>query len=181
MVRIQEKIQGYLDYCEFRKELDRKTLKAYRIDLKQYFEYVKGDEPQKDEIEDYITNLHKEYKQKTVKRKIASLKAFYNYLEEEGYIQGNPLRRIKVKLKETTILPRIIPREEIEQLLNYILNPVQPVAFTKQPGNLPDVTSLSNALKQLSRSVSGLQTRVRLPSACCLPASKNDSIVSLFR
>ncbi len=120
MVRIQDKVQGYLEYCKFRKELDAKTIKAYRIDLKQYFEFVGSDEPQKDEIESYITNLHKEYKQKTVKRKIASLKAFYNYLEEEEYIQVSPLRKIKVKFKETVTLPRIIPREEIERLLNYM-------------------------------------------------------------
>ncbi len=120
MVRIQEKVQGYLEYCKFRKELDAKTIKAYRIDLKQYFEFVGSDEPQKDEIESFITNLHKEYKQKTVKRKIASLKAFYNYLEEGEYIQVNPLQKIKVKFKETVTLPRIIPREEIEQLLNYM-------------------------------------------------------------
>ena len=31
-----------------------------------------------------------------------------------------PFRKIKVKFKETIVLPRIIPREEIEQLLNYM-------------------------------------------------------------
>lgn len=35
-------------------------------------------------------------------------------------IADNPFRKIKVKFKETKILPRIIPREEIEQLLNYM-------------------------------------------------------------
>ena len=69
MVRIQDKVQGYLEYCKFRKELDAKTIKAYRIDLKQYFEFVGSDEPQKDEIESYITNLHKEYKQKDCQSK----------------------------------------------------------------------------------------------------------------
>lgn len=37
-------------------------------------------------LEGYITDLHKKYKQKTVKRKLASVKAFYNYPEEEGII-----------------------------------------------------------------------------------------------
>ena len=31
-----------------------------------------------------------------------------------------PFRKIKVKFKETIVLPRIIPRDEIEQLLNYM-------------------------------------------------------------
>ena len=109
-----------MEYCEYRKELDGKTLKAYRIDLRQYFEYVCVDEPDKEKIEEYITHLHKSYKQKTVKRKIASIKAFYNYLEETEIIAESPFRKIKVKFKETVTLPRIIPREEIEKLLNHM-------------------------------------------------------------
>ncbi|MGN0431211.1 MAG: tyrosine-type recombinase/integrase [Lachnospiraceae bacterium] len=117
-MNLQEYLQEYLEYCRFRKELDAKSIKAYAIDLRQYFAFCGSGEPQKAKIEEYITGLHKSYKQKTVKRKIASIKAFYNYLEEEELIEGNPLRKIKVKFKENFVLPRIIPREEIEGILN---------------------------------------------------------------
>lgn len=119
-MRLEDKLAAYLEYCEYRKELDKKTLKAYRIDLRQYFEYVNAAEPDKEKIEEYVTYLHKSYKQKTVKRKIASMKAFYNYLEESEIIAESPFRKIKVKFKETVTLPRIIPREEIEKLLNHM-------------------------------------------------------------
>ena len=119
-MRLEDKLAAYLEYCEYRKELDRRTLKAYRIDLRQYFEYICVDEPDKEKIEEYVTHLHKSYKQKTVKRKIASIKAFYNYLEETEIIAESPFRKIKVKFKETVTLPRIIPREEIEKLLNHM-------------------------------------------------------------
>ena len=119
-MNLQDKVKPYLEYCTYRKELDMKTIKAYRIDLTQFFSYVQSTEPEKETIEQYITELHKKYKQKTIKRKIASIKAFYSYLEEEELVEQNPFRKIKVKFKETIILPRIIPREEIEQLLNYI-------------------------------------------------------------
>lgn len=119
-MRLEDKLAAYLEYCEYRKELDRKTLKAYRIDLRQYFEYICVDEPDKEKIEEYVTHLHKSYKQKTVKRKIASIKAFYNYLEETEIIAESPFRKIKVKFKETVTLPRIIPREEIEKFLNHM-------------------------------------------------------------
>ena len=119
-MNLQDKVKPYLEYCTYRKELDAKTVKAYRIDLTQFFSYVQSTEPEKETIEQYITELHKKYKQKTIKRKIASIKAFYSYLEEEELVEQNPFRKIKVKFKETIILPRIIPREEIEQLLNCI-------------------------------------------------------------
>ena len=59
-----EQVEKYLEYCEFRKELDWNTLKAYRIDLRQFFEYTMEDIPGKEKIEDYITELHKKFKQK---------------------------------------------------------------------------------------------------------------------
>ena len=120
VMNYKEQVKKYLEYCEFRKELDWNTLKAYRIDLRQFFDYAQEDIPDKHKIEDYITELHKKYKQKTVKRKIASIKAYYNYLEECEIIDNSPFRKIKVKFKESTVLPKIIPREEIECLLNYM-------------------------------------------------------------
>lgn len=115
-----EQVKKYLEYCEYRKKLDRNTLKAYRIDLRQFYDYTLESFPSKEKIEDYITELHKNFKQKTVKRKIASIKAYYAFLEEKEIISDNPFRKIKVRFKESTILPRIIPREEIEQLLNFM-------------------------------------------------------------
>lgn len=116
----KEQVDYYLEYCKYRKELDEKTLKAYRIDLKQYFDAVSCCDPGKEEIDQFITDLHKKYKQKTIKRKIASIRAYYNFLEEEERIGENPFRKVKVKFKEDIILPRIIPREEIECLLNFM-------------------------------------------------------------
>ena len=53
-MRIQDKLVPYLEYCEYRKELDKKTIKAYRIDLRQYFAFICCDEPDKEKIEAYI-------------------------------------------------------------------------------------------------------------------------------
>lgn len=123
-MKLTNEIEKYLNYCRYRKELDEKTLKAYRIDLHQFTEFVQADAPTKAQIEEYITELHKKYKQKTVKRKIASIKALYSYLEDDESIEETPFRKIKVKFKETIILPRIIPREDIEQLLNCVYSQV---------------------------------------------------------
>ena len=102
-MKLQDRLEHYLEYCIYRKELDSKTVKAYRIDLNQFFSFVCCDAPEKETIERYITELHKKYKQKTVKRKIASVKAFYSYLEEEELLEHNPFRKIKVKFKETIV------------------------------------------------------------------------------
>ena len=118
-MEIREEMEQYPEFCQYRKELSRNTVKAYRIDLEQFLRYVKEDTLLRSKIEAYITELHKKYKQKTVKRKIASIKAFYQYLEEEERMkESNPFTKIRVKFKEVESLPRIIPRNEIEKLLN---------------------------------------------------------------
>ena len=120
MMNVRHEVAVYLDYCKYRKELAEKTLKAYRIDLQQFFSFCNCDIPEKEIIEQFIIDLHKRYKQKTVKRKIASIKAFYNFLEQEEIIEYSPFRKIKVQFKETAVLPRIISRKDIERLLNYM-------------------------------------------------------------
>lgn len=96
-------LRDYLEFCRYRKELDVKTLKAYRIDLRQMAEYLDGRECTRQNLEKYVTHLHKQFGKKTVKRKIASMKAFFSYLEEEEQIERNPFEKIKVRLPAAVI------------------------------------------------------------------------------
>ena len=120
-MNMHDEITRYLDFCQYRKELNSNTLKAYRVDLTQFQKFIGDDYMMRHKIEKFITDLHMHYKQKTVKRKIASVKAFYQYLEEEEILPGdNPFHKIKVKFKETFSLPRIIPKNNIECLLKHM-------------------------------------------------------------
>lgn len=113
-------LRDYLEFCRYRKELDVKTIKAYRIDLRQMAEYLGGRECTRQNLEKYVTHLHKQFRKKTIKRKIASMKAFFSYLEEEEQIERNPFEKIKVRFQETLTLPRVIPRQNIEGLLIFM-------------------------------------------------------------
>lgn len=81
------------------KRLDEKTLKAYRIVLEQFHKKITADsimEITSDTLEDFIAGLHQDYKPKTVKRKIASVKALFHYLEYKEIIDRNPFHKIHV-------------------------------------------------------------------------------------
>ncbi len=121
MNNLEEIINNYLNFCEFQKRLDAKTLKAYRIDLKQFQELVRAESiPQltADILENYISTLHKRCKPRTAKRKIATLKAFFHYLEYKDFITTNPLNKIQTKFREPIILPKVIPLHTIETFLS---------------------------------------------------------------
>ena len=116
-------IENYLEYCRTQKRLDKKTLKAYRIDLHQFSGQIlitKCAEITITILETYIAKLHQQYAPKTVKRKIASLKAFFHYLEYKEIINQNPFNKLQLKFREPLILPKTIPLHTIEILLNTI-------------------------------------------------------------
>ncbi len=121
MIEVKTLTSNYLEYCRYQKNLNCKTLKAYTIDLKQFSEFMNNyDELNRASLSNYIAMLHKAYKPKSVKRKIASLKAFCSYLEYEEIIEENPFTKIKVKFQEPFILPKTIPINIIQLLLSSV-------------------------------------------------------------
>ena len=109
-------VKDFISYCQFRKALNSKTIKAYSIDLKQLFEYINGD-LDKTSICEYISYLHKQYKPKTCRRKIATIKAFVHYLLIEDIIEINPFDKIETSFREPTLLPKTIPLNVINNML----------------------------------------------------------------
>lgn len=123
MTNLQTQIKSYLEYCRNQKRLDSKTLKAYRIDLTQFHNNISFDDISDispDILENYIASLHQNYKPKTVKRKIASLKALFHYFEYKEVIERNPFNKIQVKFREPVILPKTIPLHTMEVFLSAI-------------------------------------------------------------
>lgn len=120
MNKINEHIEIYLEYCKYRKRLDYKTLKAYRIDLKQYACYTNAFEDffSKNILDSYLTILHKQYKPKTVKRKIASLKAFFHYLSYQEILSENPFDKLDIRFREAKLLPKTIPFHSLQTFLS---------------------------------------------------------------
>ena len=122
MNHLDDYIKEYKEHCEYRKRLNSKTLKAYSIDLKQYSSFTSNAQEwySKNILDQYITNLHKQYKPKTVKRKIASLKAFFHYLEYREILQNNPFSKLDVRFREARILPKTIPFHSIQTFLSVL-------------------------------------------------------------
>ena len=116
----QELMEEYLFYGKLQRNLDEKTIRAYQTDLNQFFLFAGGTKlvSSKETIRQYILHLHATYKQKTVKRKIASLKAFFTYLEQEEIIESNPMRKIRTEFREEKVLPRSIPYSVLQSLLS---------------------------------------------------------------
>ncbi len=122
MNTLKDYISEYLNYCEYRKQLNFKTIKAYKIDLNQYNSFCLdiSDPFSKKAVDSYITELFKHYKSKSVKRKIASLKAFFHYLEYTEFLAQNPFDKLDVYFREAKLLPKTISFHSIQKFLSVL-------------------------------------------------------------
>ena len=122
---MQEKIQWvnyYLEYCKKQKNLNDKTIKAYRIDLKQFIDFLeaKGLEISTQSVRAFVMFLHDSYQVRSIKRKIASIKAWSNFLLENQLIIDDPFYHCHIKIRQPTLLPRTIPLRVIEAVLKEV-------------------------------------------------------------
>lgn len=119
MNTLSDLIADYIDYCQYRKRLDSKTRKAYLTDLTQYVQFCSEqyDYRAKNTVDLYITGLHRQYRPKTVKRKIASLKAFFHYLEYKELLPVNPFTGLDIRFREARLLPKTISFHSIQTFL----------------------------------------------------------------
>ena len=125
-MKIQKALEDFIFHCKFEKHLSNKTLKAYTIDLRQFKHFMDTSLNVseimlvgKNELKQYIQFIS-DFKPKTIKRKIASAKAMFNFMEFEELIQVNPFRKVRISIKEPKVLPRVMTLQEASSLFSVV-------------------------------------------------------------
>lgn len=113
---LKNNITAYLRYCSEQRTLSSDTTKAYKTDLLQFASFSNG-KFDNNSITNYISHLHRQFKPKTAKRKIAALKAFTHYLMIQEIIDTNPFDKIDTSFREPMVLPKVIPMNIIGKIL----------------------------------------------------------------
>ena len=110
-------LSKFINYLKATKNLSPKTLAAYSGDLKQFVSYEH--EILKPDICGFISHLSSDLnlKDTSIRRKIITLKIFYEYLVNNDFIVTSPFNKLKFKFKQEKKLPKTIPVAEINRLL----------------------------------------------------------------
>ncbi|MCP4115742.1 MAG: tyrosine-type recombinase/integrase [Desulfobacteraceae bacterium] len=124
---LEKNINSFLFHCKYEKNLSAKTILAYETDLKQFTSFCKNIEQinclekiDKNTLKQYLEEISPKFKPKTIKRKLASLKAFFNHMQFEDEIDINPFNKVRIKIKEAEKVPRIIDPSIIKKLYRYL-------------------------------------------------------------
>lgn len=110
-------IADYLETGEYEKQLSPDTIKAYRIDLRQFVDFTGGVWADKGTLNQYIKYLNQHFAPRSVKRKLASVRAFYHEMEISGELEENPFDKLHIRIHSPQQLPRIIPEQIVQDLL----------------------------------------------------------------
>ena len=117
MQTLSQSIKQYLEMCEYERNLSADTLKAYRIDLQQFSEFTEGEWADRDLLNGYIKHLNQNFLPRSVRRKLASVRAFYHELEYSGMLEENPFYKLHIRIQSPKQLPRTIPGHLVRSLL----------------------------------------------------------------
>ena len=117
MQTLSQSIDQYLEMCEFERNLSPDTIKAYRIDLWQFSEFTKLEWANRDLLNQYIKYLNQNFAPRSVKRKLASVRAFYHEQEFSGALQENPFQKLHIRIQSPKQLPRTIPSQIVHDLM----------------------------------------------------------------
>ncbi|MGB3222877.1 MAG: tyrosine-type recombinase/integrase [Desulforhopalus sp.] len=167
-----EAIETFFRHCQFERGLSKCTISAYRLDLKQFSDLLQKESLQpvneidKSTIRLYMEWLARKYKPRSIKRKLATLKSFFVFLEQEEVISYSPFRKLRVHLERAKNLPRTLSISSVERL------------FDSAYSQLEEITNDSRKYLQAVRDIAVLEmlfsTGVRVAELCHLKTSDVD-------
>ncbi len=121
---MQKQLEIYSNYLAVEKGLAINTLDSYRRDLRKFIAFMhkrnikKPEDVDREALNDFVASLRKEgFATSTITRSIASIRSFFYFLLQEGFIDNNPaldLESPKIEKK----LPRVLTTGEVDKLLS---------------------------------------------------------------
>ena len=112
---------NYLQYLQQDRQYSPETIDSYRRDIEKFFEFLNEEGILFDNVDPQIIRnfLSKELEsgvsKRSCKRRLSSLRHFYNYLSNQGLVDTNPFLFVSSPKTEKKF-PHVLYKEQIEKL-----------------------------------------------------------------
>jgi integrase/recombinase XerD len=120
-MNVQQAITKFLEHGQAVRNLSDRTLRAYQSDLSQFHVHLNDTstaEITPEHLETYLDKLGTgPYRDTSIRRKVAALKVFFRYLEEQGVVHESPARKLKIKRPVENRVPTVLSSREVRALL----------------------------------------------------------------
>ncbi len=120
-MNVQQAIAQFLEHGQTVRNLSDRTIRAYQSDLVQFHQHM-SDVPTVEitsqHLETYLDKLGDgPYRDTSIRRKVAALKVFFRFLEEQGIVEESPARRLRIKKPVENRVPTVLSNREVRALL----------------------------------------------------------------
>lgn len=119
----------FIDYLRLEKNYSKHTIKAYKKDIEDFFEYAQSNYEVEDPtsinyaiVRSWVVDLVEQgLSNRSINRKTSSLKTYYNFLLKVGDIKVSPLaRHSSLKIKKKVQVP--FSQDEMRKVLSHLKN-----------------------------------------------------------
>lgn len=119
-------IEGFLKYLRYELNYSVHTVLSYGNDLRQFADFLARGDSEQLRLDDVSTNDIREWMmslsnagdcQRTIRRKVQSVRALYKYMQRRGLIDSNPAAMVELA-KLPKRLPSYVRSENINALLD---------------------------------------------------------------
>jgi tyrosine recombinase XerC len=116
-------VRGYLEYLEGERNYSAHTILSYETDLSSFVQFLHQEginsfaAVHKESLRAFISSLiDKGFSQRSIARKVASIRSFFKYLRRQKIINGNPAL-VLITPKIGKRLPSFLDEESVHQLI----------------------------------------------------------------
>lgn len=115
-------LKYFLNHLEKERNYSPKTVISYQKDIEKFFLFLAKEDIGMDDVDTIVIRnfltieLNSGISKRSCKRRLSSLRHFYNYCVKEGFVDENPFIFISSP-KTDTRYPRVLTKDEIKDIL----------------------------------------------------------------
>jgi integrase/recombinase XerC len=117
----REVVNFFLQHLQVERRLSPLTLRSYEIDLLQFLDFLAPENLLVNQIKSHtirawlVALSNQGIQNRSINRKLATLRTFYKYLQRRGEVTDNPMQTIRM-VKTSKTLPTYLRESEVEQV-----------------------------------------------------------------
>lgn len=116
-------IKEYLDYLLIERNYSPQTVKSAQYDLEKFFRFLASEDVLMDDVDvivirNFLTvELNNHISKRSCKRRLSTLRHFYEFLVKKGYVKDNPFIFVSSP-KTDKKFPKVLYQDQVRQILD---------------------------------------------------------------
>jgi integrase/recombinase XerC len=116
-------LKDFLDSLKFERVYSNETIRSYQNDIEKFFDFLLKEDVNMDDVDVIVirnfltTEINAGISKRSCKRRLSSLKLFYEFCTKKQYVKENPFNYISYPKTEKRF-PKVLYKDQIDEILH---------------------------------------------------------------